>query len=262
LGARLAFAGRMSSSLSARRALGLWGGRLLAPITATVSSWRRGRMFHPEGVIYRAQVTAVAGGELQELGERLAGHALLRFSSAWWRGKDWPDVLGAALRFRDGPLADVSVQPGDQDLLLATIRFPWTTPFAPLTTRFGSFLWNHYHAVSPFEVPGVGQAKLRLRAPRIPNHSGTPRAAHLESCVASGQALFVLELRRLATPWSRRRWQPVALVRVEAAVDMDQEALRFSPFHSGRELKPSGFVHHLRMAAYEASQQARPARAG
>jgi hypothetical protein len=145
-------------------------------------------------------------------------------------------------------------------LLLATIRFPWSTPFAPLATRFGSFLWNHYHAVSPFQVPDVGQAKLRLRAPRIVNHGGMTRAAHLETCVASGQALFVLELRRLATPWLRRRWEAVALVRVEAAVEMDQEALRFSPFHTGLELKPSGFIHHLRAAAYEASQRARPAR--
>lgn len=219
-------------------------------------------MFHPEGVVYRARVAAAPGSELQALGERLAGQALLRFSSAWWRGKDWPDVLGLALRFRDGPLAEASAQPGDQDLLLATIRFPWTTPFAPLATRFRSFLWNHYHAVSPFQVPGVGPAKLRLRAPRIANHGSTTRAAHLEACVASGQALFVLELRRLTTPWLRRRWEAVALVRVEAAVEIDQEALRFSPFHTGRDLKPSGFIHHLRAAAYEASQRARPARTG
>ena len=29
-------------------------------------------------------------------------------------------------------------------------------PFAPLVTHFRSFLWNHYHAVSPFELPGMG----------------------------------------------------------------------------------------------------------
>lgn len=251
----------MSSSPEAGRALGLWGGRLLAPITAAVSRWRQARMFHPDGVAYRARVEALAGSELHALGERLSGQALLRFSSAWWRGKEWPDVLGVAMRFRDGPLADVSVRPGDQDLLLATIRFPWTTPFAPLATRFGSFLWNHYHGVSPFLVPGVGAVKLRLRAPRIANR-GTSRAAHLDACVTSGQARFVLELRRLATPWLRRRWEAVALVRVEAAIEIDQEALRFSPFHTGRDLKPSGFVHHLRRAAYEASQRARPVRAG
>jgi hypothetical protein len=34
----------------------------------------------------------------------------------------------------------------DTDLLLATIRFPSTTPFAPLATDVRSFVWNHYHA--------------------------------------------------------------------------------------------------------------------
>jgi hypothetical protein len=250
----------MWAALAARSTLGLWSGRLLAPLTAAVSKTRQARMFHPDGVVYRAQVTAVASPpELRALGESLAGQALARFSSAWWRGKDWPDVLGLALRFREGPLSDTAPRPTDQDLLLATVRFPWTTPFAPLATRFGSFLWNHYHAVSPFELPGVGRVKLRLRSPRIANHGAEARAEHLARCVVNRQAQWVLELRRLAAPFALRRWEAVAVIRLEEAIDIDQESLRFSPFLNGRGFEPIGFVHHLRVAAYAASQRARPA---
>lgn len=248
-----------SSALSRR--LGLWGGRLLAPITAAVSRIRQARMFHPDGVLYQARVTSVAApAELRAVGELLAGHALVRFSSAWWRGKDWPDVLGVALRFRDEALLDVAARATDQDLLLATIRFPWTTPVAPLATRFGSFLWNHYHAVSPFLVPGVGRVKLRLRSPRLVNPGSQSRAEHLRARVAARQAQFVLELRRLAVFWPFRKWQGLAVVTLERPLDLDQQALRFSPFQAGRGLEPIGFVHHLRAAAYAASQAARPPR--
>lgn len=239
--------------------LGLWGGRVLAPITAGFSRIRQARMFHPDGVVYEARVSGVAApAELRIVGDALTGRALVRFSSAWWRGKDWPDVLGVAVRFREGPLSDAKASEGDQDLLLATIRFPWTTPFAPLATRFGTFLWNHYHAVSPFVIPGIGKAKLRLRSPRLVNAASRSRAEHLRNTVAAGRAQLVLELRRLSVPWPLRKWEGVAVITLERPLEVDQDALRFSPFRSGRGLQPTGFVHHLRAAAYEASQAARP----
>jgi hypothetical protein len=216
-------------------------------------------MFHPDGVLYQARVTNVAApAELRAVGSLLAGHALVRFSSAWWRGKDWPDVLGVALRFREGDLSDLEPRGADQDLLLATIRFPWTTPLAPLATRFSSFLWNHYHAVSPFLVPGIGRVKLRLRSPRLANPGSQSRAEHLQSQVSAGQAQLVLELRRLAVFWPFRSWESLAVVTLERPLEFDQQALRFSPFQAGRSLEPIGFVHHLRVAAYAASQAARP----
>jgi hypothetical protein len=212
-------------------------------------------MFHPDGLVYQASTEPCASEPaLSSLGERIAGTTLVRLSSALWRaGNEWPDVLGIALRFRWSA-------PPVQDLLLASIRFPWTMPFAPLATNFHSFLWNHYHAVSPFEVPGVGRAKLRLRSPRLGN--STPlltRAEHLERAVRGGRARFVLELRRLEPPPLARRWEPVASLSLTAPFDADQDALRFSAFNDGAGLRPVGFVHAIRVGAYEASQAARPA---
>lgn len=238
---------------------GLLGGRLLAPFTAAVSSARRARTFHPDGVVYTAAVVSCCREpQLAALSESLSGRAFARFSSALWRGAhEWPDVLGAAIRFlpRDGEAGS------DQDLLLATIRFPWTMPFAPFATNFRSFLWNHYHAVSPFQVAGVGPLKFRLRSPRLTNRSGSSRAEHLQRSAADGRAIFELQARLLDVSPLTRRWIDLVRIELGAPLHLDQAALRFSPFRSGRGLEPIGFVHALRAAAYAASQDARPAHA-
>jgi hypothetical protein len=236
---------------------GLLGGKLLAPITAAVSSARRARTFHPDGVVYAASVTpGCREPRLSALAESLRGRAFVRFSSALWRGAhEWPDVLGAAIRF----LPPENEAGSDQDLLLATIRFPWTMPFAPFATNFRSFLWNHYHAVSPFVVSGLGPLKWRLRSPRLHNRSGCSRAEHLTRTAAGGGATFELQARLLDDSPLTRRWFDLVRIELGAPLELDQAALRFSPFHTGRGIEPIGFVHALRAAAYAASQGARPA---
>ncbi|MEJ7732161.1 MAG: hypothetical protein WKG00_23500 [Polyangiaceae bacterium] len=254
--------------------LGRATGALLAPLTGGVAALRRARMFHPEGVTWLARTTAAATSpDLEELADRLAGPVLTRFSSAWWRGgKEWPDVLGTALRFLDedvvepsGRAVRVPHEPrgADQDVLFATIRSPWTTPLAPLATRTRSFLWNHYHAVSPFSVVGmrdIGRIKLRLRSPRLMPPRQVSRVDHLAAVTARGDARFTLEVRRLSRSLLARRWEPLLELRLERPALVDQEALRFWPFRFGRGIEPVGFVQHLRLGAYAASQAARPLR--
>jgi hypothetical protein len=240
--------------------LGRFCGHVMAPITGFVSRVRQARMFHPDGLVFRGTVEAVdASPDLRLAGKRLAGSALVRLSSALWRGdKQWIDVLGMAVRFRRPSSNGVHSQAGDQDLLLATIRFSWTTPFAPFATNVSSFLWNHFHAVSPFLVDQVGRVKLRFRSPRIPNKGGLSRGEHLREAVASGSAVYELEARRITTPVLRRSWERVARLTLTDPIEVDQAALRFSPFLDGRGLHPKGFVHHLRVGTYAASQRARP----
>ena len=232
---------------------GLVAGFVLAPITGLVSWLRRARMFHPDGAVYRATVEVAdsAPPGLRIVGHRLAGEVLVRLSGAWWRApREWPDVLGMAVRWA----------PPTQDLLLATIRFPLTTPLAPLATNVRSFLWNHYHGVSPFLVAPVGRVKLRMMSPRIRNGRGMSREAHLAREVHAGRATWSLQARRLSPPFFLRRWEPVARLTLQSRVTIDEAALRFSPFITGRGLRPIGFVHGLRAAAYAASQRARPAK--
>ena len=236
---------------------GMAVGACMAPITAALSRARRARMFHPDGLVFQANVEpCTLNPQLLPIARRLSGIALVRFSSALWRGgRAWPDVLGAAIRF--GWVGLTPEQP-QQDLLLATIRYPWTMPFAPLATNFLSFLWNHYHAVSPFEVAEVGRIKLRLRSPRLWNRGAKSRDAHLRDVTAEGRGRFELQLRRLDVTPLARHWQPLARVTLIRESDIDQAALRFSPFRAGAGIKPVGFVHALRLAAYAASQDARP----
>lgn len=253
-----------------RKVVGLFLGAVLAPVTGLVSWIRRSRMFHPRGLLFAAEVEVLAS-EGTELGvaRRLGGAALVRWSSAWWKRGDWPDVLGCALRFCELPLG-VSAGPKDQDLLFATIRRPWTLPFAPLATEVRDFLANDYYAVSPFEVAGLGRIEWRLRAetastslredagvPEIPN-----RAARLERAVAGGLGAVLLEYAAYRPPHrisDTRSFRPLVRVRLLHRLDLDQEALRFDPFRTGRGIVPVGLVQWLRRLTYASSQRARPA---
>lgn len=240
-----------------REWLGTQVGRMAAPLVRFGSTARNARILHPEGVVGLAEVRSVGNQQaLARIGGRLAGYALMRFSTALWRGgKEWIDALGIGIRLRRSP--EVTAVPGDddQDLLVATIRSPFTTLVAPLKTHVHHFLDNDFYGAAPFDVDGYGRAKLRLVSRRAPPH-GDSRQAKLEDAVARGNAVFTLQLRRVG-PWTA--WEEVAELRVRRLVDVDQRALRFWPFRNGLGLYPRGFVHALRRGTYRGSQAARPA---
>lgn len=242
---------------------GLLSGAVLAPVAGVLSWVRQSRMFHPRGLLFHASVEPLAS-ELGDRAETLAGPALVRFSSAWWKEREWLDVLGCAVRFTSEPLS-VSPRASDQDLLFATIRRPWTLPFAPFATRFHDFLANDYYAVSPFVFASDRRIEWRLR----PEARGSSvdaarersRAERLRLAVARENATLVLEsapYRPAHRIRDERPFEPVARLRLLAPVALDQEALRFDPFRSGRGIVPVGFVQWLRKLTYSASQRARP----
>jgi hypothetical protein len=239
--------------------VGGWlAGLVLSPITGAVSALRRSRMFHPRGIVCRALVQPLPGtAALEALANSLAGPALVRWSSAWWKLGELTDVLGCAIRFSSDPL-DTEPRATDQDLLLATIQRPWSMPFAPWTTHQHDFLANDYYGVSPFEVAGR-RVEWRLR----PEH-GSPfaatRAERLRLAMRSGSAELRLELAPYAGALHEPKhasFESVARLRLEGLIDIDQEALEFDPFRAGRGLTPVGFVHAMRKATYRLSQRAR-----
>lgn len=232
-------------------------GAVLAPLTGAVSFLRRARTFHPEGSVLTAEVAPLAtSGPERRVAERLAGPALVRLSTAWWRGgKEWRDVLGCAIRFREELAPSAVPAPADQDLLFATIRSPWTTLLASLTTHIHDYLANDFYAVSPFDTDDLGKGKWRLVSAR-PATEGGSREQRLRFALHHGAATFHLEWRRLGPG---RRWRPIALVQLREEVELDQATLRFSPFRSGRGIRPVGLIHALRRSTYAASQRARPA---
>lgn len=240
-------------------------GVAMAPLAAVGSLVRHARVLHPDGTMYRAVVTSAAqSGDdpAARLGALLAGPGMVRLSSAWWkRGKEWLDVLGLAVRLRRTETPSSEPDADDQDLLFATIRWPLTVLLAPLTTDQHSFLDNDYHGVSPFIVPELGRVKLRLRSPHLASDRGESREAALARLVEEGAAVFTLQARPLC-PGSA--FQDIATLRLVAPIaqaELDQEALRFSPFRKGRGIVPVGLVQSIRHATYAASQAARPAHA-
>ncbi|HET9957125.1 MAG TPA: hypothetical protein VFQ61_21660 [Polyangiaceae bacterium] len=238
---------------------GWLAGLALAPLTGSVSAVRRSRMFHPRGVLYRAEVEAApASSALAGLASALAGPALVRWSSAWWKRGERTDVLGCAIRFGSDPL-HAAPQPGDQDLLLATIRRPWSMAFAPWTTDFHDFLANDYYGVSPFQV-GTRRVEWRL-APEREAPPGPTRSERLERAVRAGEASLRLELAAYSGPLFPpvgESFRSVVQLHLREPVELDQEALRFDPFRDGRGITPVGFVHSMRKLTYLASQRARP----
>jgi len=242
---------------------GLIIGALLAPLTGVVSWLRQSRTFHPRGIACRAQAEAVArDGELGELARALEGPTLVRFSSALWKKGDRIDVLGCALRFAREPLG-AEADAGDQDLLFATIRRPWTMAFSPFTTDVGDFLANHYYAVSPFRAGDGARVEWRL-SPERPSPAGATRAERFEAAVAASGVSLLLErapYRSAFRAFDETPFRPLVRLHRFELFDIDQEALRFSPFRAGRGIVPVGFVHWLRSATYAASQRARPTRA-
>lgn len=234
-------------------------GRSWAPVIAAISRARHARMFHPEGLTFAGHVRPLdPGGALDPLSARFDGRVLVRCSAALWRGdREYLDVLGFALRIRrgNGPALDELAHTGDQDLLFATIRSPFTMVLSPLFTDATDFVHNRYWAVSPFAIAGA-HYELRLSPvappPRLPRPE--TRASRLRAAVAARRAVWTLEVRRTWT----LAWHPIALIELERPVAIDQAALQFDPYRAGLDLQPVGLVHAIRRAVYPASWAGRP----
>lgn len=251
-----------ATTASLRETAGLWTGRLIAPVIASISAARQARMFHPVGRTFRAKIEADPGLDepWKALGARLSGPALARFSGALWRGnfEHW-DVLGVALRLREEEVLSSQSVATDQDLLFATIVSPLTMPLSPFTTNAHDYLDNHYWAVSPFDVGQARHVKFRL-SPSGPDRQQQNRRSrvHRDAALVDAVSKGAVSLRFEARQTFELGWRTLATVWLTAPLDLDQETLRFSPFQTGRGIVPSGFVHALRRAAYPASQRARP----
>lgn len=184
---------------------------------------------------------------LENLGDKLAGEGLLRLSNALWKSVQWPDALGCALAFVD------SKGRPEQHLLMATIRRPWTMPFAPFTTRVGDYLANDYFAVSPFSAPNIPWMWLRLH----PEERHEKQFASTRRLLLSQQAEVQRTLTLDASPGPRGPWTPFLRLTLREILAGDPPGIEFDPFLDDRGLVPRGFIHALRRGAYEGSRQGR-----
>lgn len=222
----------------------------MGPAAGLIALLRRARVFHPSGVVYWASVRR-RPGPTSVVADRLPDWALVRLSGALWKGpRELPDVLGCAVRFgSEAPAA------GDQDLLFATARTAFSLPLALLSTRQHDYLDNDYFAIAPFDIAGVGESFLRLRARRVAAVEGADRDERLATRVARGEASLSLEIRLT----EGGPWVEMVELHLERPASVDQEKLRFSPFRAGAGITPRGFLHSMRRVPYWLGQGGREA---
>jgi hypothetical protein len=233
-------------------------GTLFGPPFKEIAAERHARAIHAEGICLRAEVLPqLSEPGFQDVAARLAGPALVRLSTATWRGgREWPDILGAAVRLlRDERITEQATS-GDQDLLFSTMRHMWTIGPALLTTRVHDWLENDYFAIAPFTANGTDRFKLRLTTPRRSAPAHGSRLERLRHALEAGTALLTVEARSLHAD-RPTTWTPLADIFLREEVQLDPIRLRFNPFLNGLGLRPTGFLHALRPSAYRGSQEGR-----
>lgn len=217
----------------------------LGIVTGTISFIRASRMFHPRGILVSGTVKNL-NPEIIEFHPNV----MVRFTSALWKNKVWPDVLGMTLRFSKEKEFRINPYEGDQDLLFASFAHPWQTPLGPLLTDFRDFFHNKFYAVSPFSLKN---RKVIFRITLNPRFEGRRSEIVQKNIEAhAGIKLWMKE--------GKSEWKPIADITFREELHLNQEFLKFNPFLDGLGIEPIGFIHHLRIGAYNFSQAGRSLR--
>jgi len=215
---------------------------------AAGSILRNSRVFHPRGLLFCGEIETYPESPV-----KFPPHALVRFSSAWWKNREWPDALGLAIRMSENMAHSASPARGDTDLLFASFRKPWEIFLSPFTTDVTDFLSNNYFAISPFHISDNLKVDFMID-PSRGHRSGGSREEKLLGNVIGGKVV----LRLMMKVRGQKTWKMVARIIIHDESQIDQEALRFFPFRTGGKFRPAGFLQHLRFGPYKMSQWVRP----
>ena len=209
---------------------------------------RRAKPVHPHGATYRARL-CVPGAPCAPAASTLLATpgehaALVRFSRSIGLPRPLPDLLGMSIRVID------AYGPGNhQDLLLVTSGARPLLHHVLLPAR--DVQQRPYSSAFAY---GAGDRRFVVGAvadPGSPRPPGTDELHRLARAAATGRLSFGLAVAGLARPFER-----VATLHVEDPLPDTLEHLRFSPFHSGGGLHPTGLLNRMRRAAYPLSQRA------
>ncbi|MEX1141317.1 MAG: hypothetical protein WD399_04580 [Thermoleophilaceae bacterium] len=223
-------------------------GYALGGALAGLSWLRRGKVVHPKGVVYRAELVVRrnggALGETELLGAEARRPALVRFSRSLGLPQPLPDLLGISVRVEDayGPERH-------QDLLVVTsVDAPVLHHLLVPATDFQR---RPYSSSLPYRAGGRTLLVGVLPRSDSPRRDGRDELERLAAAAATGALAFDLAV---AEPWGRFR--PVAELRVGDRLPPAADALAFDPWNSGGGLQPVGLLNRLRDYAYPLSQRA------
>jgi len=214
---------------------------------AAVAAARGAAAVHPRGRAFHATVHTRGGGRYGvALLDRPGDHrALVRFSRGAGLPPGWPDVLGVALRVRDGGGPGVDV-----DLLAST-----TAGRAPLARHLPAP--RRRLATTYTTVAGYRTRRGRRYLAVLPDPAAGDPGTDLDTLAAlarRGRAAFLLAI---AAPLGR--WHVFGRLRVGEPVAAEREpALAFDPIvRAAAGLRPEGPLWRLRAAAYRGSRHSR-----
>lgn len=240
---------------------------------------RNSRTFHPDGRVFRGSIRPLqtADASYARAAEGLAGSVLMRIGmglmkkgSPRWLADRIPDAPSIAVRIAsspdeitlDGPSAeclDLLCTSGGDRLWKLILNLS-TGGFMFGLHKFDYFK-NLYHTSVPYRIDD-GKRDLWIRlvpdmeTPGLPK-DGPARENGLTTAVAR-QAVLRLEVQPIGD--SRQPFVPIAEIRFEEEIEIDQEALHFSPF-TARGFEPHGLLTEVRKSVYPASAGDRPASA-
>jgi len=242
---------------------------------------RNARTFHPDGRVLLGTVRSLRPSDpsLARVSQQLEGAVLLRIGMGLmkrgmpsWLADRVPDAPSIAARFFSPSTPDetrVQRHPGEDLDLLCTAGgdrlWKLVLNLATGGRSFGlqrfDYLQNLYYAEVPYRVD---DGKLEVWVRFVPDRgtvspsSGRPqdggtREEALTTAMAS-HAVVRIETQRVGD--ARAPFVPIAEIRFEREIQIDQEALHFSPV-AGRGFVPYGLLTELRRSVYPASVQSR-----
>jgi hypothetical protein len=245
---------------------------------------RNARTFHPDGRTFRGTARSLQPSDpgLARAAAKLAGSTILLrigmgvMKRRWprWLADLVPDAPSIAARFYSAAGPDevrVERHPGEDLDLLCTAGgdrlWKLLVNLATGGRMFGlrkfDYFTNVYFALVPYRVDD-GQLNVWIRfAPDFGPSDSTPaaptdgaaREERLTQAVAR-HAVVRIEAQRVTD--AREPFVPIAEIRLEQEIQIDQEALHFDPV-AGRGFVPHGFLTDLRRSVYPASVQSRSA---
>ena len=221
---------------------------MIGAVLAALAAVRRGKAFHPDGVVYDAHLSIAgdpAAPQAAELLSRRGEHrAIARFSRAVGLPRPMPDLLGLSLRVPD------AYGPGrHQDFLLVTSADYPVLHHIFLPAR--DVQQRPYTSSLPYRTKNNLFLIGAVAQPSSPRASGRNEFERLEAAASTGRLAFDIAVAPLAG-----RFRPVGTLRIGRRLPHELDALRFNPWNTGGGIEPAGWLNGARDRAYKLSQGA------
>ena len=218
----------------------------IGAVLAALAAVRRGKAFHPEGVVYDARLV-VPGAPAAPRGAKLLSQpgehrSLVRFSRAVGLPRPIPDLLGLSMR-----LPDVYGRGRHQDFLLVTSAdYPLLHHiFLPAVDA----QQRPYTSALPYRAGGDLFLVGALPDSDSPRPAGRNEFDRLKAAALTGRLSFQLAVASMAG-----RFRRVGTVHIGERLGPELDALRFNPWNTGGGMKPAGWLNGARDRAYKLSQ--------